>query len=227
MSEITAPSKPLNAKEITVELEPTGGSSKYYDLYLPTEVADKCISQIRGEKIMRSAISLQSLVGVASTTPANYHETYAVILNLIYKFIQLRRDLKFGNERTIPGDPPTTKMHMIVHELHRQIHALEYNKQSPDCLRQYMTKDELNIECTLSPYIVKKILEVYAPGSAAKIIIGDVINTIADNDFDAGNIIKAGRRIIARRDGIGKKGASIKYDADKMHYFTDQMLLKY
>ena len=56
-----------------------------------------------------------------------------------------------------------------------------------------------------------------------KIETGDVIEMLVGNDFDAGNIIKALRRIFEAKKGRGKDGVDPKYDLNKCHYFIDEV----
>lgn len=52
---------------------------------------------------------------------------------------------------------------------------------------------------------------------------GDVIRHMVGNDFDLGNIIKACRRIHQAKQGKGKDGTDVEYDANKIAYFAEQL----
>lgn len=56
-----------------------------------------------------------------------------------------------------------------------------------------------------------------------KIETGDVIEMLVGNDFDAGNIIKALRRIFEAKKGKGKEGTTIQYDINKCRYSIDEV----
>ncbi len=51
----------------------------------------------------------------------------------------------------------------------------------------------------------------------------DIINTLVDNDFDLGNIIKACRRVSEKANGRGKDANDIRYDLNKIKWFADEI----
>ncbi|MCO7225286.1 hypothetical protein [Pleionea sp. CnH1-48] len=57
-------------------------------------------------------------------------------------------------------------------------------------------------------------------GESLDVTCNDVIRCMVNNDFDLGNIVKAARRISEARQGRGKAGVSIGYDANKIIYFA-------
>lgn len=52
--------------------------------------------------------------------------------------------------------------------------------------------------------------------------MGDVIRAVVANDFDLGNILKATRRMSLAKQGKGKAGTTVTYDANKIKYFADE-----
>ena len=78
-------------------------------------------------------------------------------------------------------------------------------------------------ELPLSPSVVKRILASVEAGEQPIIETGDVIKMLCNNDFDAGNIIKALRRIFQAIEGKGKSGTDIDYDINKCKYFIDEV----
>lgn len=52
--------------------------------------------------------------------------------------------------------------------------------------------------------------------------IKDIARYVYDNDADAFNIIKAEKRIIENRKGVGKKGVTSLYDANKIVFFAKE-----
>lgn len=52
--------------------------------------------------------------------------------------------------------------------------------------------------------------------------IKDIARYVYDNDADAFNIIKAEKRIIENRKGVGKKGVTSLYDANKIMFFAKE-----
>ena len=78
-------------------------------------------------------------------------------------------------------------------------------------------------ELPLPQYLIDSIMTQIAEGKQPTIETGDVIKMLVDNDFDAGNIMKALRRIIMAKKGLGKEGTDIKYDLNKIDYFTKEI----
>jgi len=78
-------------------------------------------------------------------------------------------------------------------------------------------------ELPLPDYLVKSLLKQVEDGKPPTIETGDVIKMLVDNDFDAGNIMKALRRIIMAKKGLGKEGTDIEYDLNKIDYFTKEI----
>lgn len=60
-------------------------------------------------------------------------------------------------------------------------------------------------------------------GETMEVETGDVIRHMVGNDFDLGNIIKACRRIHQAKQGKGKEGTDVGYDANKIAYFAEQL----
>jgi hypothetical protein len=60
-------------------------------------------------------------------------------------------------------------------------------------------------------------------GETMEVETGDVIRHMVGNDFDLGNIIKACRRIHQAKQGKGKEGTDVEYDANKIAYFAEQI----
>jgi len=60
-------------------------------------------------------------------------------------------------------------------------------------------------------------------GESIKVEMGDIIRACVANDFDLGNIMKACRRISEAKQGRGKAGASVEYDANKIVYFANEV----
>ena len=59
-------------------------------------------------------------------------------------------------------------------------------------------------------------------GTAGWVETEEVINSMVGNDFDLGNIVKAARRIQAKRDGNGKLGTTELYDWNKIKYTAEK-----
>ncbi len=78
-------------------------------------------------------------------------------------------------------------------------------------------------ELPLSDSVMAKISDAVAKGDRPIIETGDVIRMLVDNDFDAGNIIKALRRIFQAKKGTGKEGVDVEYDINKIRYFVDEI----
>jgi len=53
--------------------------------------------------------------------------------------------------------------------------------------------------------------------------LNDIIRDVFYNQFDLGNIVKGTRRIAEKRFGVGKKGVSVKYDANKIVWFAEEI----
>ena len=75
-------------------------------------------------------------------------------------------------------------------------------------------------------HLVNRILSQVANGEELNIETGDVIEMLVGNDFDAGNVIKALRRVFEGKQGNGKAGVSSDYDLNKCHYFLDEVKKK-
>jgi len=78
-------------------------------------------------------------------------------------------------------------------------------------------------ELEVPQYVLDRLARQERDCEIATIETGDVIRMLVDNDFDAGNIIKALRRIIQAKKGIGKAGTDIKYDINKVKYFINEI----
>jgi len=78
-------------------------------------------------------------------------------------------------------------------------------------------------ELPLPGYLVDKLNVQYDEGKPLTMETGDVIKMLVDNDFDAGNIIKALRRVMLASKGGGKEGVDIEYDLKKIEYFTNEI----
>ncbi len=78
-------------------------------------------------------------------------------------------------------------------------------------------------ELEVPQYVLNRLARQERDCEVATIETGDVIRMLVDNDFDAGNIIKALRRIIQAKKGIGKAGTDIKYDINKVKYFISEI----
>ena len=68
-----------------------------------------------------------------------------------------------------------------------------------------------------------KITLTNKSGESIKIQLGDIIRQAFGNDFDLGNIVKACRRISEAKQGRGKAGVDIEYDANKIIYFANEI----
>ena len=53
--------------------------------------------------------------------------------------------------------------------------------------------------------------------------LNDVLRDVFNNQWDLCNIVKASRRISEARQGKGKKDTSIKYDANKIIWFAEEI----
>ena len=60
-------------------------------------------------------------------------------------------------------------------------------------------------------------------GESMQVEVGDVIRDMVGNDFDFGNCIKALRRMWLAKQGGGKAGTDVEYDANKINYFVEQI----
>jgi len=79
-------------------------------------------------------------------------------------------------------------------------------------------------ELTLPQHVVDDIKrQIEGCCETIKIETGDVIEMLVGNDFDAGNIIKALRRIFEAKKGKGKVGTTIQYDINKCRYSIDEV----
>ena len=78
-------------------------------------------------------------------------------------------------------------------------------------------------ELPLSERMVAGILAQIEAGEQPTLQTGDVIELLVGNDFDAGNVIKALRRIFESKKGKGKEGVEQTYDIKKCHYFIDEV----
>lgn len=79
-------------------------------------------------------------------------------------------------------------------------------------------------ELTLPKHVQVSIEDQQVAGCTELTIeTGDVIEMLVGNDFDAGNVIKALRRIFEAKKGKGKAGTDQKYDLKKCHYFIDEV----
>ena len=68
-----------------------------------------------------------------------------------------------------------------------------------------------------------KITLTNKAGESIKVEMGDIIRQAFNNDFDLGNIVKACRRITEAKQGRGKAGVDIAYDANKIIYFANEI----
>ena len=78
-------------------------------------------------------------------------------------------------------------------------------------------------ELELTDRMVDGIQSQVSKGETATLQTGDVIELLVGNDFDAGNVIKALRRIFESKKGKGKEGVEQTYDIKKCHYFIDEV----
>jgi len=78
-------------------------------------------------------------------------------------------------------------------------------------------------ELEVPQYVLNRLAAQERDNTTPTIETGDVIKMLVDNDFDAGNIIKALRRIIQAKKGVGKAGTDIKYDINKVKYFISEI----
>jgi len=79
-------------------------------------------------------------------------------------------------------------------------------------------------ELQVPDYIIASIIrQIDQNKPTVTIETGDVIRMLVDNDFDAGNIMKALRRIIMAKKGEGKEGTDIDYDLNKIDYHTKEI----
>lgn len=78
-------------------------------------------------------------------------------------------------------------------------------------------------ELALTDRMVDDIQSQVSKGETATLQTGDVIELLVGNDFDAGNVIKALRRIFESKKGKGKEGVEQTYDIKKCHYFIDEV----
>jgi hypothetical protein len=53
--------------------------------------------------------------------------------------------------------------------------------------------------------------------------LNDILRDVFNNQWDLCNIVKASRRISEARQGKGKKDVSIKYDANKIIWFAEEI----
>ncbi len=70
---------------------------------------------------------------------------------------------------------------------------------------------------SLPPEVLARIAETGC------IEVKDIVKHGFDNDFDAGNIIKATKRIMDTKAGRGKSGTDIKYDSNKIKFFAEEI----
>ena len=68
-----------------------------------------------------------------------------------------------------------------------------------------------------------KITLTNKAGESIKVELGEIIRQAFNNDFDLGNIVKACRRIAEAKQGRGKAGVDIAYDANKIIYFANEI----
>lgn len=73
-------------------------------------------------------------------------------------------------------------------------------------------------EIALPQHIIDRIVKT------GKIEVKDVVRYGFGNDFDCGNIIKATKRIYENKQGRGKAGTDTKYDANKIKFFTEELI---
>ena len=78
-------------------------------------------------------------------------------------------------------------------------------------------------ELPVPQYLLNKLAKQERECEQPTMETGDVIKMLVDNDFDAGNIMKALRRIIMAKKGAGKVGTEIEYDLNKIAYFTAEI----
>ena len=78
-------------------------------------------------------------------------------------------------------------------------------------------------ELPVPQYLLNKLAQQERDCEQPSIETGDVIKMLVNNDFDAGNIIKALRRIYMAKNGLGKKGTDIEYDLKKIEYFASEI----
>lgn len=97
---------------------------------------------------------------------------------------------------------------------------------------KYMKEPEVTSQSTSEPQKIKsdggssdyyKITLTNKAGESIKIEMGDIIRQAFNNDFDLGNIVKACRRIAEAKNGRGKAGVDIAYDANKIIYFANEI----
>lgn len=60
--------------------------------------------------------------------------------------------------------------------------------------------------------------------STGKVEVKDIVRYGFGNDFDCGNIIKATKRIYENKQGRGKQGTDVSYDANKIKFFTEELI---
>tara|TARA_R110000803_G_scaffold5230_11_gene17378 strand:- start:4257 stop:4547 length:291 start_codon:yes stop_codon:yes gene_type:complete len=78
-------------------------------------------------------------------------------------------------------------------------------------------------ELPVPQYLLNKLAQQERDCEPPTMETGDVIRMLVGNDFDAGNIIKALRRIIMAKKGLGKEGTDIEYDLKKIEYFAKEI----
>lgn len=97
---------------------------------------------------------------------------------------------------------------------------------------KYMKETEVTSQSPSEPQKFKsdggssdyyKITLTNKDGESIKVEMGDIIRQAFNNDFDLGNIVKACRRIAEAKQGRGKAGVDIAYDANKIIYFANEI----
>lgn len=127
-------------------------------------------------------------------------------------------DVKISSDYTFCLDHKKTGM-SYIDEMQKQIETI-------DALSQKVKSDGGSTsyyELPLSERMVSGILAQIDAIEQPTLQTGDVIELLVGNDFDAGNVIKALRRIFESKKGKGKEGVEQTYDIKKCHYFIDEV----
>lgn len=124
-------------------------------------------------------------------------------------------DLKYAFKEFYENNPQYDKIITFQQFKDKYMSASEVNSQSPS--------ESVKVKSDGGSSDYYKITLTNKAGESIEVEMGDIIRQAFNNDFDLGNIVKACRRIAEAKQGRGKAGVDIAYDANKIIYFANEI----